>query len=259
MMGDPTETGASRIDLAEQAAGGATDSTCSHYADRKVEMVATDRLAPHKANAPHSRAQIRQIASSVKRFGFTNPVLVDDAGGIIAGHGRVEAAKLLGLREVPPLRLSHLTDIEVRAYIIADNKLAQMAGWDLEILAVELQGLIEIDFDVELSGFGMGEIDIILENADEARRETASAEDEIPGPLPDRPFVRSATSGCWASIACSAATPATMTLTSNCSTGRRPSSFSLIPRTTCQSRGTFAALAPFIIASSPWRAARSFH
>jgi DNA modification methylase len=185
MIDDLTDTGASRIDLADQAAGSAADSACSHYADQKVEMVATDRLVPHKANArTHSPAQIRQIAASVKRFGFTNPVLVDDAGGIIAGHGRVKAAKLLGLREVPTLRLSHLTEAEIRAYIITDNKLAEKAGWDREILMIELRSLMEIDFDVELTGFEMGEIDFILEDADEARRETASPEDEIPEPLP---------------------------------------------------------------------------
>src|ERR1700731_3540722 len=123
MRVDLTETGSSRIDLAEQAAGSVAGSACGHYADQKVEMIAVNRLVPHAANArTHSRAQIREIAASMKRFGFTNPVLVNDAGRIIAGHGRVEAAKFLGLREVATLRLSHLTDAEMRAYVIADNK-----------------------------------------------------------------------------------------------------------------------------------------
>ena len=103
-------------------------------------MVAIDRLVPHKANArTHSREQVRQIADSIKRFEFKNPVLVDDVGEIIAGHGRVQAARLLGLREVPTLRLSHLTNAEKRAYVIADNKLAEKAGWDRELLAIEFK------------------------------------------------------------------------------------------------------------------------
>jgi DNA modification methylase len=185
MVNGFTERDVSQIDPAEEAAGRVADSTCSHYADQKVEMVAIDRLVPHKANArTHSRAQIRQIAASIERFGFTNPVLVDDAGRIIAGHGRVEAAKLLGLRQVPTLRLTYLTEAEIRAYIITDNKLAEKAGWDREILMIELQSLIEIDFDVELTGFGMGEIDVILGDADEAKQEAADPDDNVTVPVP---------------------------------------------------------------------------
>jgi len=99
--------------------------------------------------------QIRQIADSVARFGFCNPILIDDADRIIAGHGRVQAAKVLGLTAVPALRLSHLSDAEKRAYVLADNRLAELAGWDKEILAIELQGLIDLDFEVELTGFEM--------------------------------------------------------------------------------------------------------
>jgi len=153
--------------------------------DRSVELVAVDHLKPAKANArTHSRKQIRQIAESIERFGFTNPVLIDNNNQIIAGHGRVEAAKLLGLSGVPALRLSHLSAAEKRAYIIADNKLAELAGWDREILAIELQGLIDLDFEVELTGFEMGAIDIILEDSDEAQRETSGPEDKTPEPLP---------------------------------------------------------------------------
>jgi ParB-like chromosome segregation protein Spo0J len=136
--------------------------------DRHIEVIAVNKLKPNEANArTHSRKQMRQIADCIKRFGFNNPVLVDDYGEIIAGHGRVEAAKLLGLTEVPTLRLSHLSAAEKRAYVIADNRLAEKAGWDREILAIELQGLIDLDFDVELTGFAMGEIDILLTNANE--------------------------------------------------------------------------------------------
>src|SRR5580704_15410563 len=110
--------------------------------DHKIEIHPVGELAPYPNNArTHSRKQIRQIAESIKRFGFTNPVLIDDAGQIIAGHGRVEAAKLIGLAAVPVLRISHLSEVEKRAYILADNRLAEKAGWDREILAIELQGL----------------------------------------------------------------------------------------------------------------------
>jgi ParB-like chromosome segregation protein Spo0J len=154
---------------------------------RAVELVAVDKLTPYRGNArTHSRKQIRQIADSIKRFGFTNPVLIDDHEGIIAGHGRVEAAKLLKLTAVPTLRLSHLTPAEVKAYVLADNKLAQNAGWDRELLAVELQSLIDLDFDIELTGFEMGEIDIILDETTESNGKPESPDDDIPdrGPEP---------------------------------------------------------------------------
>ena len=107
--------------------------------------------------------QVRQIADSISRFGFTNPVLISDEGQIIAGHGRVQAAKLLGLETVPTLRLSHLNEAERRAYLLADNKLALNAGWDHEILAIELQALIDLDFDVTLTGFSLAEVDLTLD------------------------------------------------------------------------------------------------
>ena len=101
-------------------------------------------LRPYARNArTHSRKQVKQIAASIERFGFTNPVLVSDAGEIIAGHGRVDAAKLLGMTKVPTLALSHLSETERRAYVLADNKLALNAGWDSEILAIELQALVD--------------------------------------------------------------------------------------------------------------------
>src|SRR4029077_4424522 len=141
---------------------------------------------PYKGNArTHSKRQIRQIADSIERFGFTNPVLIDEAGEIIAGHGRVEAAKLLGLSGVPALRVSHLSAAEKRAYVLADNKLAAKAGWDRELLAIELQGLIDLDFEVELTGFEIPEIDIILEDADAAKAEENGPEDRIPDPQPN--------------------------------------------------------------------------
>src|SRR3954469_7462724 len=99
-------------------------------------------LKPRAANPrTHSKKQVAQIANAIKRFGFTNPVLVDDNNGIIAGHGRVEAAKEVGLTQVPTVRLSDMTEPEIRAYVIADNKLAENAGWDRNLLGLELQYL----------------------------------------------------------------------------------------------------------------------
>jgi DNA modification methylase len=139
-------------------------------------------LKPYARNArTHSKKQVRQIAASIERFGFVNPVLISDADEIVAGRGRVEAAKLLGLRSVPTLALSHLSDAERRAYILADNKLALNAGWDRDLLALELQGLIDLEFDVELTGFSLAEIDFTLDEAREAKPDReGSADDVVP-------------------------------------------------------------------------------
>jgi DNA modification methylase len=144
-----------------------------------IEHIAVSALRPYPKNArTHSRKQIRQIAKSLERFGFCNPILVDDDNQIIAGHGRWEAARLLGLDKVPVVRLSHLSDDDKRAYIIADNRLSEMAGWDREILAIELQHLIDIGFDVELTGFATPDIDLLMEDLGSAH----AAEDDIPAP-----------------------------------------------------------------------------
>ena len=155
----------------------------------QIETLPVDTLRPYPRNArTHSHKQIRQIANSIRRFGFCNPVLIDDQRQIIAGHGRVAAAKLLGMEQVPTVRLSHLSDAEKRAYIIADNRLAERAGWDREILAIELQGLIDLDFEVELTGFETAEVDLILEDAREAAGTPSGPEDEIP-PYPAGPTI----------------------------------------------------------------------
>src|SRR5437016_3508806 len=121
----------------------------------KIEYALVRDLQPYSNNArTHSRKQIRQIANSNQKFGFCNPVLID--------HGRVEAAKLLGIDAVPTCRLSHLSEADKRAYILADNKLAEKAGWDKELLAIELQGLIDLDFEIELTGFEMPAVDLVL-------------------------------------------------------------------------------------------------
>ena len=141
-----------------------------------IERVSVQSLKPYPRNARrHSKAQIKQIAASIERFGFSNPVLIADDGEIVAGHGRVAAAKLLGIETVPAVRLSHLTEMERRAYVIADNKLALNAGWDRELLAIELQGLIDLDFEIELTGFSLAEVDIVLDEARESATDGADA------------------------------------------------------------------------------------
>jgi DNA modification methylase len=125
-------------------------------------------LVPYARNArTHSKRQIRQIADSIHAFGFTNPVLVNRSRMIIAGHGRVDAAKRLGMKSVPTICLENLNEDEIRAYILADNRLAERAGWDHSILAIELQHLTAVDlgFDVAITGFEVGEIDLILQEA----------------------------------------------------------------------------------------------
>lgn len=125
-------------------------------------MLAVEHLIPYANNSrTHGDAQIAQIAASIKEFGFTNPVLIDGEGGIIAGHGRVLAARKLSMAEVPCIRLSHLTETQKRAYVIADNKLALNAGWDDEMLATEFADLTAEGFDLELTGFTLDEIDAL--------------------------------------------------------------------------------------------------
>ena len=157
----------------------------------RIEWVPIGLLRPNLKNArTHSRQQIRQIAASIRKFGFLNPILVDDDNMILAGHGRVEAARLEGLDQVPVVRFGHLTAAQKRAYVIADNKIAEQAGWDRELLAVELGELIELlpseGFDVSLTGFAAPEIDVLLAEMTASRIEP---EDRVPG-LPAHPATR---------------------------------------------------------------------
>jgi DNA modification methylase len=148
-------------------------------------------LRPYAGNArTHSRRQIRQLADSISRFGFTNPVLVADDDTILAGHGRVEAAKLLGMTSVPTVCLSHLSAAERRAYVLADNKLALNAGWDQELLAIELQALVDLDFDVELTGFSLAEVDLVLDAAGERDVSGPPGPADLIPPLPEAAFTR---------------------------------------------------------------------
>jgi DNA modification methylase len=146
-----------------------------------IEPRSIDGLRPYVRNArTHSKKQIRKIADSIERFGFTNPVLISATGEIICGHGRVAAARLLGMVEVPAVRLSNLSEAERRAYVIADNKLALDAGWNQEMLAIELQGLVELDFDLEFTGFSLAEVDLILDTAADADTAKSDADDAVP-------------------------------------------------------------------------------
>jgi len=147
-----------------------------------IEVMPVRRLRPYSRNArTHSKQQIGQIAESIRRFGFTNPVLISDDNEIIAGHGRVEAAKLIGLQSIPTVRLSHLDAVQRRAYVLADNKLALNAGWDREVLAIELQALIDMEFDVESTGFSPAEVDLVLDQSRAASPDPKEdAEDTIP-------------------------------------------------------------------------------
>lgn len=142
------------------------------------------QLVPRAGNPrTHSKAQIEQIATSIRTFGFTNPVLIADNDGIIAGHGRFEAAKLLGLTEVPTIRLADMSEAQVRAYVIADNRLAENAGWDPDLLAIELGYLskLELDFEVTVTGFSLPEIDILIGQHDAHANDAAmAAADDIP-------------------------------------------------------------------------------
>ncbi len=131
--------------------------------DLRVEMLPTAALAPYAANArQHPEEQVRQLAASIREFGFNVPVLVDDAGVLIAGHGRVLAAKALGLASIPAIRLGHLTEAQARAYRLADNQLALNSTWDEGLLAGELRGLLDAEFDLGLIGFDAVTLDRLL-------------------------------------------------------------------------------------------------
>lgn len=152
----------------------------------KTATLPVEELQPYKTNArTHSKAQIRQIADSIEAFGFNNPVLIDQSKTILAGHGRVLAAKLLGMTEVPTVQLEHMNDAQKKAYILADNRLAEKAGWDKELLTTELETLmlLEPEFSLETTGFEQAEIDLMLHDA---TAQDPDEGDEIPE-LPAQP------------------------------------------------------------------------
>ena len=149
-----------------------------------IELQPISALRPYRQNArTHSKKQLRLIAGSIKSFGFTNPVLVDEEGMILAGHGRVEAAKTLGHSVVPTMTLAGMSEAQKRAYVLADNRIAEKAGWDRELLASELGVLVEllptIDLDISITGFEIGEIDMLLEDFGSQKPDPADALPEI--------------------------------------------------------------------------------
>lgn len=156
--------------------------------DLSIKEMPVTTLKPYGRNArTHSAAQIDQIAKSILTFGWTNPILVNDAGEVIAGHGRLEAAKKLGIARVPVIALSDMTEAQQQAYRLADNKLAENAGWDQDLLRIELGALDieDLDFELETIGFSTGELDVILNAAD------ATPEDAPPEPVPGPPVTQS--------------------------------------------------------------------
>lgn len=130
----------------------------------QIKTVSVQQLIPYVKNSrTHSDAQVAQIAASIKEFGWTNPILVDGENGIIAGHGRLMAARKLGHTEVPVIELAHMTDSQKKAYVIADNQLAMNAGWDTTLLSLELADLKEIGFDLEILGFKPEDLKTFIE------------------------------------------------------------------------------------------------
>lgn len=138
-------------------------TTIAPHLPDQIEHLATDALVPYARNSrTHSPEQVAQIAASIREFGFTNPVLIDANNTLIAGHGRVMAAQSIGVATVPAIRLAHLTDAQRRAYVIADNKLAENAGWDMATLAREVEDLSADGYDLDLLGFGADELTALL-------------------------------------------------------------------------------------------------
>ena len=154
-------------------------------ANPQIKMLAVDKIIPYVKNSrTHSDEQVAQVAASIKEFGFTNPILLDKENVIIAGHGRMLAAQRLGLSEVPCIRLDHLTEAQKKAYIIADNKLALNAGWDNELLGLELGELRDEGFDISLTGFTEEELaGLIVEEIPEGLTD----EDQVPE-VPENPI-----------------------------------------------------------------------
>lgn len=149
----------------------------------RFEKVDIDKLVPYARNArTHSKEQVKQIQASMREFGFINPVIVDKDYNLIAGHGRILAAKEEGIKQVPCVFVEHLTEAQKRAYILADNRLAMNAGWDDEMLAVELSDLQGEDFDLDLLGFDTDELDKLLNGNDDVQDDDFDVDEELEKP-----------------------------------------------------------------------------
>ena len=157
------------------------DAAVTRLAQR-IELWPVEKLVPYARNPrTHSDEQVAQIAASIVEFGFNNPVLVDSRAGVIAGHGRLLAARKLGLAQVPVIVLDHLDENQRRAFLLADNRLSELAGWDSELLAGELRELADAGFDATLVGFDSKEIDDLLASLERTTEsETDAPDDSIP-------------------------------------------------------------------------------
>ncbi|HWH60452.1 MAG TPA: DNA methyltransferase [Terriglobales bacterium] len=164
------------------------DAANENEPELQVTYISLSSLREYENNPrTHSKSQIRKIAESIRSFGFNNPILVDHKGTIIAGHGRYRAAKSLGIEEIPTIRLSSLTPSQIKAYVLADNRLALESNWDKDILRIEFQHLIADDeVDISLTGFEVAEIDVILD----PKHSEPDKEDDLPA-LPDRAITKS--------------------------------------------------------------------
>jgi DNA modification methylase len=159
----------------------------AHKYPLQVAYLAPSAMRANRHNArTHSSRQIAQIASSISQFGFTNPILIDEEGRLIAGHGRLKAAQKLGLESVPTIELKGFSEIEKRALLLADNKIALNAGWDTDLLKIEIESLknIDIDFELDITGFSAGEIDVILNSSN------VDPDDEIAPLVPINSYVK---------------------------------------------------------------------
>lgn len=151
---------------------------------QEMQQVEISKLVPYANNSrTHSKEQIKKLQSSLREFGFVNPILIDRKYNIIAGHGRVLAAKEDGLDTVPCVFVDHLTEAQKKAYIIADNRLAEDAGWDKDLLSVELESLKELEFDIDLLGFDAAELNTILNTAEDVQEDNFDVEEELKKPL----------------------------------------------------------------------------
>lgn len=150
--------------------------------DLEIEYLSIDTLQANPKNArTHSDKQVQQIASSIAKFGFINPVIIDDEHNLLCGHGRVEGAKRIGLNEVPAVRISSMSEDDKRAYILADNRLAELAGWDMDIVSRELEYLMDADFDFTITGFEISDIDFSSDTSNDDRTEETETV-ELPDP-----------------------------------------------------------------------------
>ena len=153
----------------------------------EMKIIEIDKLIPYQNNArTHSKEQLLKLRSSLREFGFVNPVLIDKDYNIIAGHGRVAAAKAEGLTEVPCVMVEHLTEAQKKAYILADNRLAMDAGWDNELLAIEFESLKDLNFDLNLTGFEAAEIDELFSNIHD--KDVADDEFDVDAALAEEPI-----------------------------------------------------------------------